>query len=81
MADVQFNEPVATLKALPRPRGITAFLIHIGAAKDEPSANVLQLGIAILAVILTVVLWVSGVVAGNDSGITPQERVRIEALP
>lgn len=81
MADVQFNEPPGSVKASPRPKGITAFLIHTGFAKDERGANRVQLAIAIIALALTAFLWVSGFSSGQSTGITPEERARIEAMP
>lgn len=78
--DVQFNEPTTQLRAERPVKGIAGWLIRNKFAKTKQGASVLILVIAVLAVCGTIFLWVSGFATGSSSGISPQERARLEAL-
>lgn len=81
MSEVQFNEPASTV-LLERPkRGITGWLIKSRFARDERGAAVLMLAASAAFLILTAFLWMSGFATGASSGVSEQERARLEALP
>lgn len=65
MPNVEFSEEEAYTASLRdaakerggRTRGLAHFIIRIGLAKDETGANIILVGVAVLAVLLAVVIF------------------------